>query len=89
MTTLTPGMSKAEFEEVTGLKVAFRDKRKTGISFKPAKFYNMASRRIAERCAEALRKQFTGCTVKVLRSATPGFPFPKAAFSVRVVVPLT
>ena len=88
MTTLTPGMSKAEFEKATGLKVAYRSKGKTGISFKPAKFYNMASSRIAERRAEAFRKQFSGCTVKVLRSATPGFPFPKAAFSVRVVVPL-
>ena len=84
--TLTPEMSKREFEAVTGMRVLYRDKGKTGVSFKVAGLCHTTEDQANLR-AENFMTRFDGCKVKVMRAAVPSY-MTKKLWNVRVVLPL-
>lgn len=83
---LTPEMSKRAFEEATGMTVLFRDKGKTGVSFKVAGLCHTTEERANFR-AKNFMDRFEGCKVKIMRAKVPSY-LNKELWNVRVVVPL-
>lgn len=86
--TLKPGMTKREFQTVTGFTVEYRDKGKTGISFKFTEGYAI-SIDYALYLRGKYEEQFAGCKVKIIRRQARS-PYTELVyrFVVRIVVPL-
>ena len=83
--TLTPGMNKRNFEDATGLKVDYRDKRKTGISFKLVDSYCISAMRAHDKKDELLSR-FNGCKVNITKKYCR--ITEELIFVVRVIIPL-
>ena len=79
------GCTKKEFEAATGLKVAYRDKVKSGISFKlqGGLTYNR-NKEVMERNAAWMQAQFPTCKVNV-SSVKP--PYFGKTYVMRIIVP--
>lgn len=83
---LKPEMSRKDFERATRMKVLFRDKGKTGVSFKIQGLAHLSEQSAKEKAAR-FANRYTGCTVKVIKARVPSF-VKKTLWNVRVVLPL-
>lgn len=85
---LKPGMTKREFQIATGLTVEYRDKGKTGISFKFAEGYAI-SYDYALYLRDDYLRRFAGCKVKIVRRTNRNLHTELIYhFVVRVIVPV-
>lgn len=83
--TLTPGMNKRNFEDATGLRVTYRDKGKTGISFKfNGSYCNNAME--AHNKKDDLLRRFNCCDVRITRKYS--YMLGGFYYTVRLVIPL-
>lgn len=85
---LTPGMTKKQFKDATGLKVTYCDKNKNSISFKMFNSFNK-DLEAATNLKNEWEGKFSGCEVKLFKSKMQ--PYWGAdvveGYTVRILIP--